>query len=45
VPTLKVTLSGQAEFLNATTMLAKGCVIGNFLCKSQIWTKVDSPLG
>jgi uncharacterized protein (DUF2147 family) len=45
VPTLKVTLSGQAEFIDARTMLAKGCVIGNFLCKSQVWTKVDSPLG
>ena len=45
VPTLKVTLTGQADFLDARTMRARGCVIGNFLCKSQIWTKVDSPLG
>ncbi|MDB5455255.1 MAG: hypothetical protein JWP92_840 [Caulobacter sp.] len=45
VPTLKVTLSGQADFIDARTMRARGCVIGNFLCKSQIWTKVDSPLG
>ena len=45
VPTLKVTLSGSAQFIDARTMRARGCVIGAFLCKSQIWTKVDSPLG
>jgi uncharacterized protein (DUF2147 family) len=41
VPTLKITLSGTAEFIDARTMRAKGCVIGNLLCKSQIWTRVD----
>jgi uncharacterized protein (DUF2147 family) len=42
VPTLKVTLSGTAEFLDSKTMRAKGCVLGKVLCKSQIWTRVDS---
>ena len=41
VPTLKVTLAGTAEFIDARTMRAKGCVLGNLLCKSQIWTRVD----
>ncbi len=42
VPTLKVTLSGTAEFIDARTMRAKGCVLGKLLCKSQIWTRVDT---
>jgi len=42
VPTLKVTLSGTAEFIDARTMRAKGCVLGRVLCKSQIWTRVDT---
>lgn len=42
VPTLKVTLSGTAEFIDARTMKAKGCVLGKVLCKSQIWTRVDT---
>ncbi|EJL36479.1 hypothetical protein PMI01_00993 [Caulobacter sp. AP07] len=42
VPTLKVTLSGTAEFIDARTMKAKGCVLGKMLCKSQIWTRVDT---
>jgi uncharacterized protein (DUF2147 family) len=42
VPTLKVTLSGTAEFIDARTMKAKGCVLGRVLCKSQIWTRVDT---
>ncbi|MBO9707562.1 MAG: DUF2147 domain-containing protein [Caulobacter sp.] len=41
VPTLKVTLSGTAEFIDARTMKAKGCVLGGVICKSQIWTRVD----
>jgi uncharacterized protein (DUF2147 family) len=42
VPTLKVTLSGTAEFIDARTMRAKGCVLGKVLCKSQIWTRIDT---
>lgn len=41
VPTLRVTLVGTADVLDARTMRAKGCVIGNLLCKSQIWTRLD----
>lgn len=41
VPTLKVTLVGSADIVDTRTMRAKGCVIGNFLCKSQMWTRID----
>lgn len=43
VPTLKVTLVGSAYIVDTRTMRAKGCVIGNFLCKSQLWTRIDGP--
>ncbi|WP_297511953.1 DUF2147 domain-containing protein [uncultured Caulobacter sp.] len=43
VPTLKVTLVGSADIVDSRTMRARGCVIGNFLCKSQLWTRIDSP--
>lgn len=43
VPTLKVTLVGSADIIDPKTMRAKGCVIGNFLCKSQLWTRIDGP--
>lgn len=43
VPTLKVTLVGSANIIDPKTMRAKGCVIGNFLCKSQLWTRIDGP--
>ncbi|WP_421737492.1 DUF2147 domain-containing protein [Caulobacter sp.] len=42
VPTLKMTFQGTAELLDGKTMKAKGCVIGNLLCKSQVWTRIDS---
>lgn len=41
VPTLKVTLSGTAEFIDARTMRAKGCVLGGMICKSQVWKRID----
>jgi uncharacterized protein (DUF2147 family) len=43
VPTLKVTLVGSADIVDTKTMRAKGCVIGNFLCKSQLWTRIEGP--
>ncbi len=43
VPTLKVTLVGSADIIDTRTMRAKGCVIGNFLCKSQLWTRIEAP--
>lgn len=45
VPDLNMTFSGSAEFPNATTMKAKGCLLGNILCKSQTWRRVDIAAG
>ena len=45
VPDLDMTLSGTAEFPDATTMKAKGCLVGKFLCKSQTWRRVDIATG
>lgn len=42
VPTLKVTLSGTAEFVDARTMKAKGCVLGGLICKAQTWHRIDA---
>jgi len=42
VPTLKVTLVGTAEFIDARTMKAKGCVLGGLICKAQVWRRIDS---
>jgi len=41
VPTLKVTLTGTAEFVDARTMKAKGCVLGGLICKAQTWRRID----
>ena len=41
VPDLNMTFSGTAQFIDAKTMKAKGCLLPNFLCKSQTWTRVD----
>jgi uncharacterized protein (DUF2147 family) len=43
VPTLKITLVGAADIVDSRTMRAKGCVIGNLLCKSQMWTRLETP--
>ena len=45
VPDLDMTLSGTADFPDATTMKAKGCLVGKFLCKSQTWRRVDVAAG
>ena len=43
-PDMNMTFSGSAERTDATTLRAKGCLIGGFLCKSQVWTKIgDAP--
>lgn len=43
VPTLKLTFQGSAELIDNKTLRAKGCVIGNLLCKSQVWTRIEGP--
>ncbi|WP_299004167.1 DUF2147 domain-containing protein [uncultured Caulobacter sp.] len=42
VPDLNMTFSGQVRLLDRASLRAKGCLLPNFLCKSQVWTRVDS---
>ena len=42
VPDLNRTFTGAAEPLDNRRLRAKGCFIGNVLCKSQIWTRIES---
>lgn len=41
VPDLNATFQGSATFIDVNNMRAKGCLIGGFLCKSQVWTRVE----
>lgn len=41
-PDMGMTFSGTAEFLDAGTMRAKGCLVGRVLCKAQIWKRVET---
>lgn len=41
VPDLNMTFSGQVRLLDHASLRAKGCLLPNFLCKSQVWTRVD----
>ena len=43
VPDLNMTLGGTADFPDATTMKAKGCLL--LFCKSQTWRRVDVVAG
>ncbi len=45
VPDLNMVLSGTADFPDATTMKAKGCLVGRLFCKSQIWKRIDIAAG
>ena len=40
VPDLNGTFSGTATIKDQNTLVARGCLIGNFACKSQAWTRV-----
>lgn len=40
VPELNRNFTGLAEPVDAGRLLAKGCIVGGLLCKSQVWTKV-----
>jgi uncharacterized protein (DUF2147 family) len=43
VPDLGLTFGGTAERLDAETIKARGCVVGNLICKSQLWTRISGP--
>lgn len=40
VPDLGMTFSGRVSVADKDRLKAKGCVLGAFLCKSQVWTRV-----
>ena len=42
VPDLNRTFTGAAEPLDGRRLRAKGCFLGNVLCKTQIWTRIES---
>ncbi|WP_184719168.1 DUF2147 domain-containing protein [Caulobacter sp.] len=42
VPDLNMTFSGQVRLLDRASLRAKGCLLPNFLCKSQTWTRVEA---
>lgn len=42
VPDLDMTFSGRVSLLDRSSLKAKGCLLPNFLCKSQTWTRVDT---
>ncbi len=42
VPDLNATFSGSARRLDDRTLKARGCVLGNLICKSQVWTRIDT---
>nr|WP_232792986.1 DUF2147 domain-containing protein [Caulobacter hibisci] len=39
-PDVNMTFSGRVLVLDAGRLRAKGCVLGNLLCKTQVWTRV-----
>ena len=43
VPDLNATFAGSAQLIDARTLRAKGCLFANVLCKTQIWTRIDTP--
>lgn len=40
VPSMGMTFAGTAAFINASALRAKGCALGAFFCKSQVWTRL-----
>ncbi|WP_309087961.1 DUF2147 domain-containing protein [Phenylobacterium sp.] len=40
VPDLNATFSGTAELLAEDRLRARGCLIANIACKSQVWVRV-----
>ena len=42
VPDLNRVFGGSAELIDARTLRAKGCLLGNILCKTQVWVRIDN---
>lgn len=45
VPDLNATFAGTAQQIDAQTLKARGCLLANVLCKSQVWTRIDNVPG
>jgi len=45
VPDLKRTTKADLHKIAPDSLKIRGCVIGRALCKSQIWTRTDAPVG
>jgi len=44
IPDLNATFGGSAQLIDDHTLRAKGCLFANVLCKTQIWTRIDTPI-
>lgn len=45
IPDLNATFRGSAEMIDANSLKARGCLLMNIVCKSQIWTRIDGAAG
>ncbi|WP_293676176.1 DUF2147 domain-containing protein [uncultured Phenylobacterium sp.] len=43
VPDLNKVFTGSATMTSERTLLAKGCLFAGVLCKTQVWTRIDTP--
>ena len=41
VPDLARTVSGKLKASGPNSVVASGCLLGRFLCKSQVWTRIS----
>lgn len=42
VPDINKVFGGSAEMIDARSLRAKGCLLGNVLCKTQVWVRIDN---
>jgi len=45
VPDLKRTTKADLQQIAPDRLKIRGCVVGRALCKSQIWTRTEAPVG
>jgi Uncharacterized protein conserved in bacteria len=43
VPDLNATFTGMAELVDNDHLRARGCLIANIACKSQVWVRIAAP--
>ena len=43
VPDIAKTFSGTVTRVDVQTLKAGGCLLGRIACKSQVWTRVETP--